>query len=64
MSLLRFARLGGAALAAATAILSALPGVAAPVRTERVTAELLADRSAAVPGQPVTVGLRLVMDKG
>ena len=64
MSFLRFARLGGAALAAAAAILPAMPGVAAPVRTERVTAELLAERSAVLPGQPVTVGLRLVMDKG
>jgi len=64
MSPLSLARLGGAALAAALAIASALPSLAAPVRTERVTAELLSDRTAAVAGQPVTVGLRLVMDKG
>ncbi len=36
---------------------------AAPVRTEHVEAELVAERAAAVPGQPATVGLRLRMDE-
>ncbi len=36
---------------------------AAPVRTEHVEAELVAERAAAVPGQPATVALRLRMDE-
>ncbi|MGH8799182.1 MAG: protein-disulfide reductase DsbD family protein [Casimicrobiaceae bacterium] len=37
---------------------------AAPVRTAHVEAELVSDRSALVPGQPLTVALHLVMDRG
>ena len=51
-------------------LLLALAGAAAgtaahsaPVRTERVEAELFAERAAAVPGKPATVGLRLRMDE-
>jgi thiol:disulfide interchange protein DsbD len=36
---------------------------AAPVRTERVEAELHAERTAAAPGKPALVGLRLRMDE-
>ena len=36
---------------------------AAPVRTERVEAELHAESVAALPGKPATVGLRLKMDE-
>jgi thiol:disulfide interchange protein DsbD len=44
----------------------AIPGAcgAAAVRTPHVEAELVADRAAMVPGQPLTVALRLVMDRG
>jgi thiol:disulfide interchange protein DsbD len=44
------------ALAATTA--------AAPVRTEHVEAELVAAKSAIVPGEPITVALRLGIEKG
>ncbi|MGH8713266.1 MAG: protein-disulfide reductase DsbD family protein [Casimicrobiaceae bacterium] len=37
---------------------------AAPVRTAHVEAELVPDRSALVPGQPLTVALRLAMQRG
>src|SRR5215467_3723518 len=37
---------------------------AAPVRTEHVEAELAAERTAIVPGQPLTVALRLAMQRG
>jgi thiol:disulfide interchange protein DsbD len=37
---------------------------AAPVRTAHVEAELVPERSAAVPGEPLTVALRLTMDRG
>jgi thiol:disulfide interchange protein/DsbC/DsbD-like thiol-disulfide interchange protein len=37
---------------------------AAPVRTEHVEAELVAARTAIVPGEPLTVALRLAIDKG
>lgn len=40
-----------------------LPAHAAPVRTEHVVAELHAERVAAAPGKPATVGLRLRMDE-
>ncbi len=39
------------------------PVHAAPVRTEHVEAELLAERAAAAPGQPAMVALRLRMDE-
>jgi thiol:disulfide interchange protein DsbD len=49
----------------ATAVLAlAASAVAAPVRTEHVQAELVAAKTALVPGEPVTVALRLAMDKG
>ncbi len=51
------------AFAAALAFSWAAPAGAAPVRTERVEAELHAERVAAVPGKPATVGLRLRMDE-
>jgi thiol:disulfide interchange protein DsbD len=37
---------------------------AAPVRTAHVEAELVPERSALVPGEPLTVALRLAMDRG
>ena len=37
---------------------------AAAVRTPHVEAELVADRTALVPGHPLTVALRLAMDRG
>jgi thiol:disulfide interchange protein DsbD len=37
---------------------------AAPVKTEHVEAELVAAKTALVPGEPVTVALRLSMQKG
>ncbi|HEY8728015.1 MAG TPA: hypothetical protein VIL94_00420, partial [Acidothermaceae bacterium] len=37
---------------------------AAPVRTAHVEAELVPERGAFVPGQPLTVALRLAMDRG
>lgn len=36
-----------------------LPAAAQPVQTEHVTAELIAERSAVQPGQPLRIGLRL-----
>ena len=48
-----------AAVAAAATIAHA-----APVRTAHVEAELLSERSAIVPGEPLTVALRLVMERG
>jgi thiol:disulfide interchange protein DsbD len=44
-------------------LLVALAAHAAPVRTERVEAELFAEKVAAAPGKPATVGLRLRMDE-
>jgi thiol:disulfide interchange protein/DsbC/DsbD-like thiol-disulfide interchange protein len=41
----------------------AIAAHAAPVRTEHVEAELIAERTAASPGKPATVGLRLRMDE-
>ncbi len=37
---------------------------AAPVRTAHVEAELVAERTALIPGRPNTVALRLVMERG
>ena len=47
-----------AALAASLGLLGATAD-AAPVKTEHVTAELVAERSAAQPGQTLAIGLRL-----
>jgi len=38
--------------------------LAAPVRTQHVEAELVAASTAVVPGEPLTVALRLAIDKG
>ncbi len=48
-------------LAVLATLLAATAAVAAPVRTPHVEAELVAERTAVVPGQPVTVALRLAM---
>jgi len=59
-----FRRLGGAILAALSLLaFAALAAHAAPVRTERVEAELHAEKVAAAPGKPVTIGLRLKHDE-
>ncbi len=59
-------RLAFAARAIAAAVLSALVSttVAAPVKTAHVEAELVAAATAIVPGEPITVALRLAMEKG
>ena len=44
-------------LLAAASLLLALAAQAAPVRTEHVEAELLAEAAAAVPGKPATVAI-------
>ncbi|MBK8322400.1 MAG: thioredoxin family protein [Betaproteobacteria bacterium] len=57
-------RIAGAALAALSFLAFAAPAAhAAPVRTERVEAELHAEKAAAVAGKPATVGLRLKHDE-
>ena len=49
----------------AAAALSLAPGASAgPVKTEHVEAELVAAKTALVPGEPITVALRLAMEKG
>ncbi|HEY2862111.1 MAG TPA: thioredoxin family protein [Casimicrobiaceae bacterium] len=50
----------------AAAILAASGAVAyaAPVRTAHVEAELVPERGMVVPGEPITVALRLAMDRG
>ena len=48
-------------LALLAALLLAVPVLAAPVRTPQVEAELVAERSALAPGEPLTVALRLKM---
>jgi len=61
MSRLRLlARLLAAALIAAAAAVAH----AGPVRTAHVEAELVSERGAFVPGEPLTVALRLTMDRG
>lgn len=40
------------------------PAAAAPVRTPQVEAELIAERTAVVPGEPLTVALRLAIIPG
>src|SRR6266567_530539 len=42
----------------------ALPAVAAPVRTAHVEAELVPEQTALSPGRPLTVALRLAMERG
>jgi thiol:disulfide interchange protein DsbD len=51
-------------LAFLAALLLALPADAAPVRTPHVEAELVAERTAFVPGEPLVVALRLAMIPG
>jgi thiol:disulfide interchange protein DsbD len=48
-------------LAVLATLLAATAAVAAPVRTPHVEAELVAGRTAVVPGEPLTVALRLAM---
>ena len=48
-------------LAVLAALLLALPALAAPVQTPHVEAELVAERTAVAPGEPLTVALRLKM---
>src|SRR5262245_54587463 len=48
-------------LALLAALLIAVPALAAPVRTPHVEAELVAERTALAPGEPLTVALRLKM---
>jgi len=52
------------ALCAAASFVLATTALAAPVRTEHVEAELVAAKTAIVPGQPLTVALRLAIAKG
>ncbi len=53
-----------AALVAAASVALASGTLAAPVKTEHVEAELVAAKTALVPGEPLTVALRLTMQKG
>src|SRR5258707_14977487 len=46
------------------AVALALPAVAAPVRTPHVEAELVPENTALTPGRPLTVALRLAMQRG
>src|SRR5213592_542813 len=48
----------------AVAIACASVALAAPVKTGHVTAELVADQTALVPGGTTTVALRLAMERG
>jgi thiol:disulfide interchange protein DsbD len=52
------------AVAAATLVALAAGALAAPVRTDHVEAELVPAQTAIVPGEPLTVALRLAMQKG
>ncbi|HET7033185.1 MAG TPA: thioredoxin family protein [Casimicrobiaceae bacterium] len=52
------------ALAGAIAVAFASGALATPVKTEHVEAELVAAQTAVVPGEPLTVALRLSMQKG
>jgi thiol:disulfide interchange protein/DsbC/DsbD-like thiol-disulfide interchange protein len=52
------------ALGAVAAFVLATSVLAAPVRTQHVEAELVASKTAIVPGEPLTVALRLAIDKG
>jgi thiol:disulfide interchange protein DsbD len=53
-----------AVIGAAAALAVATSAFATPVKTENVEAELVAERSAMVPGAPLTVALRLQIAKG
>ena len=66
MSTLRpiIAKLAFRALCAASAFALAAAVPAAPVRTGHVEAELVAAKTALMPGEPLTVALRLGIDKG
>src|SRR3954454_15323756 len=48
----------------AVAIACASAALAAPVKTGHVTAELVAEQQALVPGQTTTVALRLAIEPG
>ena len=52
------------ALAFGVAVVFAASAFAAPVKTDHVDAELVADRTALVPGEPTTVALRLAIAPG
>ena len=52
------------ALVVAAVVLLAPTAFAGSVKTEHVEAELVAARTALVPGEPLTVALRLSMEKG
>ncbi len=51
-------------LVVALALVGAAAAFAAPVKTEHVEAELVADRAALVPGGELTVALRLAIAPG
>jgi thiol:disulfide interchange protein DsbD len=51
-------------LCAALAVAGMRAAAAAPARTAHVEAELVAERTALLPGRPLTVALRLAMDRG
>ncbi|MEO5765593.1 MAG: hypothetical protein ABIR52_09820, partial [Casimicrobiaceae bacterium] len=51
-------------LAAFAACVLWAQALAAPVKTDHVVAELVAERAALVPGEPVTVALRLAIEDG
>src|SRR6185503_19880555 len=51
-------------LVTALTLLFALAARAAPVKTPHVEAELVAAKTALVPGEPVQVALRLKMERG
>jgi len=53
-----------ASLVAAMAFAPASATLATPVKTDHVEAELVAAQTAVVPGEPLTVALRLSMQKG
>ncbi|MEP7181460.1 MAG: thioredoxin family protein [Betaproteobacteria bacterium] len=57
-------RLATALAAGALTLLFAATAVAAPARTEHVEAELVAAKTALVPGEPLTVALRLKLAHG
>jgi thiol:disulfide interchange protein DsbD len=57
-------RLLQALIAAAFLAASGAVAYAAPVRTAHVEAELVPERGVVVPGEPLTVALRLAMDRG
>ncbi len=53
-----------AAIGVAAALAFATVSLGAPVKTENVEAELVAERTAIVPGEPITVALRLKIADG